>query len=67
MSIKLKINSMDADMVDIYTQRIAQIGMVSFEREINILWGVVHIDMLGELGLNRDDIENCECELKAVR
>lgn len=64
MSIKLQLHSGDNDMVEIYSIRNPKLP-ASFNREFMVLWGVVHIDFLEELGLTLEDIENHDYTLKA--
>lgn len=55
MSLRVEVNHMDAEMLNIYSLR----------NDKYILWAVVHIDMLSELGLS--EINDAEyIELKQV-
>lgn len=55
MSLRIEVNHMDAEMLNIYSLR----------KDKYILWAVVHIDMLFELGLS--EIGEAEyIELKQV-
>ena len=56
MSIKITRNSMDAEMVSIYSNNNGKV----------ILWGVVHIDMLMELGISEEELDNHDFEIKKV-
>lgn len=57
--IYIEINKDDSNMLNIYSVHKLKLGVS------RTLWGVVHVDMLSELGLSITDLENQQHELVA--
>lgn len=53
MSVKIRFNRDDKEMIDIYSVR----------GDETILWGVVHVDILDDLEIAAGDLENCETSI----